>query len=634
MLVPMTKIHVIGHRGQVDRILALLQDLHVVHLIDVTEDSDVRLPALTVDEDHLAELQELRFLRARLDSLLALVPDPPSPQVPRAELNLETLRRELDGEGSEIERLIHELDALASEQESLPLHINSLGRLLPLLPDTASTHGYETTALLIDSRFSSVLGDLNTELTGAIGRNFEIISDMVDANTIGAVLVFPRARSREVLGLLGREQVSRVRLPSRFEAMSFRQAMTAMDRRLAEIPVLLDTKRIAIDALVRRHENWATASRQLSDRLEQLGAVRHLGATPRVFVVCGWVPTRRLQEVKSALRERSGGSVLLTEAAPNEGDAPPVLLDNPAPAKPFEMFVKLLSVPAYGGLDPTVLMMLFMPLFIGMMLGDIVYGSVLFVIAAVVNQKQAARPGVVQDLTRVLMMSAGWSIVWGVIYGELLGDLGHRVFGLEPIWINREEALEPLLVFSLGVGAAHVTLGLLLGIWGAARAAKRSELTERAALLVALSGLFLIVGVVADRLPAGLVTPGVAAVIVGLVIMMTTGGAIGLLMGPLELLGAIGNVLSYLRIAAIGLASVFLARVANELGATAPLWLGIIIATLFHTLNLALGTFSPTIQALRLHYVEFFSKFYEEGGDDYQPFGGSADPDRPKVEVA
>ena len=93
-------------------------------------------------------------------------------------------------------------------------------------------------------------------------------------------------------------------------------------------------------------------------------------------------------------------------------------------------------------------------------------------------------------------------------------------------------------------------------------------------------------------------------------------------MGPLELIGIVGNVLSYLRIAAIGLASVYLARVANELGATGPVWMGVMVAGLFHTLNLALGTFSPTIQALRLHYVEFFGRFFEEGGRAYRPFGG------------
>ena len=74
-------------------------------------------------------------------------------------------------------------------------------------------------------------------------------------------------------------------------------------------------------------------------------------------------------------------------------------------------------------------------------------------------------------------------------------------------------------------------------------------------------------------------------------------------------------------IAAIGIASVYLARVANELGALGPIWLGVIIAGLFHSLNLVLGVFSPTIQALRLHYVEFFGKFYQGDGTPFRPFG-------------
>jgi len=80
-------------------------------------------------------------------------------------------------------------------------------------------------------------------------------------------------------------------------------------------------------------------------------------------------------------------------------------------------------------------------------------------------------------------------------------------------------------------------------------------------------------------------------------------------------------VLSYLRIAAIGLASVYLAKVANEVaGLVGSVIVGVILAVLIHSLNLVLGTFSPTIHSLRLHYVEFFRKFYEGGGRPYQPF--------------
>jgi V/A-type H+-transporting ATPase subunit I len=154
----------------------------------------------------------------------------------------------------------------------------------------------------------------------------------------------------------------------------------------------------------------------------------------------------------------------------------------------------------------------------------------------------------------------------------------------------------------------------------------RHDALERIALLASLAGLFAVAGVATDQLPSGLMTPAVATVLVSMIVLMSIGGALGVLMGPLELLGTVGNVLSYLRIAAIGLASVFLAKVANELGAAAPLWLGLIVASLFHALNLALGAFSPTIQALRLHYVEFFGKFYEEGGDPFTPFGGENEP--------
>jgi V/A-type H+-transporting ATPase subunit I len=101
-------------------------------------------------------------------------------------------------------------------------------------------------------------------------------------------------------------------------------------------------------------------------------------------------------------------------------------------------------------------------------------------------------------------------------------------------------------------------------------------------------------------------------------------GWLGIIMGPIEFIGLIGNVLSYLRIAAIGLASVYLAKVANDVaGMVGNIFVGIIIALLIHALNLVLGAFSPTIHSLRLHYVEFFRKFYEGGGRPYKPFRSS-----------
>ena len=90
---------------------------------------------------------------------------------------------------------------------------------------------------------------------------------------------------------------------------------------------------------------------------------------------------------------------------------------------------------------------------------------------------------------------------------------------------------------------------------------------------------------------------------------------------PIELLSSIGNILSYARIMAIGLASAILGLVANRLGSLPDsVAAGILIALVLHGINIVFGLFSPTIHSMRLHFVEFFGKFYEPGGKPYQPF--------------
>ena len=202
--------------------------------------------------------------------------------------------------------------------------------------------------------------------------------------------------------------------------------------------------------------------------------------------------------------------------------------------------------------------------------------------------------------------------------------MGHSL-GMPALWFYRggPTALQPLLLFALAIGLVHVVLGLLLGVWTAARGHHRRQLASKAGTLLVLAGLFGLAGVTAAGFPALMLTPAVAALVVGVVVACVSQGALGLLLGPLDLLGALGNVLSYLRLAAVGLASTYLAEVANQLGARGPLLLGLLVATLFHALNLALAAFSPTIQALRLHYVEFFGQFYEGGGRLFAPLGGS-----------
>jgi V/A-type H+-transporting ATPase subunit I len=111
-----------------------------------------------------------------------------------------------------------------------------------------------------------------------------------------------------------------------------------------------------------------------------------------------------------------------------------------------------------------------------------------------------------------------------------------------------------------------------------------------------------------------------AGLVIALGVLLATLG----LAGPVEVIGVLGNVLSYARLMAIGLASVMLAVVAARLGGLVEnVVVGALVATLVHGLNLALGVFDSTVQGLRLHYVEFFSKFVEPGGVPYAPFASA-----------
>jgi V/A-type H+-transporting ATPase subunit I len=280
-----------------------------------------------------------------------------------------------------------------------------------------------------------------------------------------------------------------------------------------------------------------------------------------------------------------------------------------------EIFGRLLPVPAYSSFDPTHFIGIFFPLFFGMILGDAGYGVLLGALALFLRRRYANRRDVA-DAARVLLVSSVYTVIFGVLYGEFFGGLGTTLFGMEPIFIERRTSIMPMMLFALSAGVVHIVPGLLLGAITAFRQKVRREGFAKLLNILIILCLIAVFASFFGYIPGLFSRPIIMVILVATPFLLFTGG----LLAPLELLKNIGNIISYVRIMAIGLTSVLLAHVANQMaGATGDIVLGVMAAALFHLLNIVLGVFSPTIHALRLHYVEFFSKFVESGGKKYEP---------------
>ncbi len=618
MIVRMAKIRVVGARERLAETLRVLQDFGLLHLAESTPHEPLAPMALS-PRDLRRRRQLVRLVDDIQFSLEALgFHQEMAPAAAPAEVSdlARWARRALRVRGRVAELLASQV-RLREERALIQRYRELLDALGPQLKKLARMPRVVTHAVVIPAAERSAAEEVIAAMRARGNGDLAVTMQPLRSGDIVVLIVMPARSAEKIERMLTEARLPEVPLPSEFRARSLTEAVPMMMARLGAIPREEGEAARALRAIAREDGPELERARVAAhDALTTLDAFAHCGTTARLFAIDGWVPEIHKARLLELLSKTLGPLVAVEELATEDwvGQDAPVVLTNPRLFRPFESLVRMMPLPRYGSIDPTPFVGVFFPVFFGLILGDVGYGLILVALGLVLHAR--AKPGsFARTAAEIMGPCAAVAIVCGVLFGEFFGDFGRHAFGMRAILFDREEALFAFLLVAVGLGVVHIVLGLVLGALTRWRHERRHAIGNGvSAVMVVLIVLSLLAAL--EVLPRAFLTPSVVALLVAFPLLVAVEGIIA----PVEFLSTLGNILSYARVMALGVASVMLAVVANRMaGAVGSTVVGFLFALLFHLVNFAIGIFSPTIHALRLHYVEFFGKFYSPGGRPYQP---------------
>ena len=411
------------------------------------------------------------------------------------------------------------------------------------------------------------------------------------------------------------------------QLQSLRDRMYCLAEEISEIKVLYDVEMTTLAAARQKQK---------------------LASTEQCAVLEGWVPAEREAKVAAAL-DRLPCAYGMEDPTPE--DNPPVLLKNNGFASNFEWVVGMYSYPKYGTYDPTFIMSIYYFVIFGLMFADVGYGLLLTLGGFLAPRlMKNPSPGMKRAMTMFGYCGISCTLL-GAVFGGWFGDLPYALMtafmgyesaeaaqaavpffngvtltlGGEPVSLNPLVNPIPFLVISLAMGLIHIVGGMALKFYVLCREGKPfSAIFDIGSYWILFAGI----GVVFlhKTVGLGLIIAGVA------LIVLTYGRAkkgifakfIFGLKGLYDLISYASDLLSYSRILALGLAAGVMAQVFNLLGtllgATLPgIILMLVVLPIGHGLNIAINVLGSFVHTCRLQYLEFFSKFYEDGGTPFDP---------------
>ena len=417
-----------------------------------------------------------------------------------------------------------------------------------------------------------------------------------------------------------------------FSTVSFR-GMTGTakenDKALAENLAALEKEWQEIEQRIAglggKRETLLEASDRAAIALRREEAKSRLVGTDKVFLLEGWLPADRCAEIEKTLKPFT---CAIETREPTEDEYPqvPVQLKNNKLTRPLNMVTEMYSLPAYGTLDPNPLMAPFFILFYGIMMADMGYG-LLMMIASVIISKKYRPKGTSGELFSLLGLCGISTFIMGALTGGFFGDFLTQlvaivspgtVFALPKLFDPLDD-LTMILIGSMALGMVQIVTGMAISL---IEKCKRKKFLD--AFFEEITWWIVFVGIALLALGKGaaVLYVGCALVLLGPIVQGKGWGKLTGVFGSLynHVTGYFGDILSYTRLMALMLAGSVIAQVFNMLAAMPGNVIAfIIISMLGNAMNFGLNLLGCYVHDLRLQCLEFFNKFYVDGGKPFRP---------------
>ncbi len=665
--VKMNRVVVAGSKDVIAPVIEKLHDLRLLHIVNYNgsqPEFELGKPIGKAKEysESLIKLRSIaRYLEVKSKA--------PEKTYPESQV-LSEMDNLLNNVGADVNATFERITAIEAEVKTKQDQIRALGPLTVLPLPLESYYGYDSLAVFVGNVASAVDADV-----ARVSPVNEVYSGSTKTGTAVAVFV-PADKAGEVSSVLAEHGFSEISVP-KLEG-NVDSAIAALESSIKSLEGEKVPLQKKLTDMRKQYEDLILATDEyLSVQTQKTEAPLRFAETANAFVIDGYVPTDQFNRLKSEIESAAGGKVDVSliddkesEDLVEHGEDVPSKIENPGLVKPYELITRLFAIPEYKEFDPSLLIFVFFPIMFGMILGDIGYGLMTLVVLILLKKK--FRTDGWQQLINIVMIASVWAIIFGIFFGEIFGPLGlwGRIFGhlsehqiemlkeaglyfgegvygslgrLGPLGVFPMDRLATnavlmLIGVSIFIGVLHCSVGSILGIKTELNyGEKKHAYFER--LPVLLFQLFFAVFLL-GLIMGQMIMVGIAGIVILAAIVMMVMGPEGP-MGMAHVPFYVSNLISYLRLLAIGLASVGLAFAANQLafyvimpmlsgGAhdsadfTIPaIVVGLIVLVVVHFINMLLGILSPFMHPLRLHYVEMFTKFYSAhgGGVEYSPFG-------------